>query len=344
MGRGKSHTAATGLMETGFILFAFGAIHISCNPPMTAYSSRYFFVIASFLLAASIHAQQTTPGTAPSAPPQSSLTHEPTTAAEATAQNKYLGKLTPEEYARWDAYVNSRPAEEQTWLRTLESQLGSFYAPPYMKDLPAGKVKPESDGWAYVKDDPALPRVLIIGDSISRSYTAPVRVLLAGKANVYRAPANCGKTDNFFKFGEIWLNQNGNDRWDVIVFNFGIHDRGKAPELYASNLREIYHRLKASRATVLWVETTPFAQAEDAPGADRSPPLNATGNSIAGEEGTEVIHLHDLMQPELASLQSKDRTHFNEEGQHRMGAAVAAAVSSHLKPAAAASPRPTAVR
>jgi lysophospholipase L1-like esterase len=308
--------------------------------------------MAPFLLAVSLKAQQRpvvspTPVTPPSVTNQASLGHEPTTAAEASAQNKYLGKLTPEEYARWDTYVNSRPAEEQEWLHTLENQLGSFYAPPYMKDLPAGNVKPETDGWAYVKDNPALPRVLIIGDSISRSYTAPVRIALTGKANVHRAPANCGNSDNFFKFGETWMKQNGKDRWDVIVFNFGIHDRDKAPDLYASNLRKIYDRLKATGATVVWVETTPFARAEDAPGTDRSPALNATGNSVASEEGAEIVRLHDLMQPDLATLQNKDRTHFNEEGQLRMGRAVADAVSRHLKPASspsAASPSPQAVR
>jgi len=275
--------------------------------------------------------------------------HEPTTAAEATAQNKYLGKLTPEEYVRWDSYVNSRPTEEQEWLRTLESQLGSYYAPPYMKDLPAGNVKPEADGWAYVKDNPALPRVLIIGDSISRSYTAPVRIALTGKANVHRAPANCGNTDNFFKFGETWLKQNGKDRWDVVAFNFGIHDRDKVPDLYAANLRKIYDRLKATGAKIVWVETTPFARTEDASGTDRSPALNAVGNAIATEEGAEIVRLHDLMKPELACLQNKDRTHFNEDGQRKMGLAVAEAVSHHLKPASSptsvspASPSPTVV-
>ena len=295
--------------------------------------------MASLVMAASLQAQQapavsSSPVTPSSVTNQASMGHEPTTAAEATAQNKYLGKLTPEEYVRWDSYVNSRPTEEQEWLRTLESQLGSYYAPPYMKDLPAGNVKPEADGWAYVKDNPALPRVLIIGDSISRSYTAPVRIALTGKANVHRAPANCGNTDNFFKFGETWLKQNGKDRWDVVAFNFGIHDRDKVPDLYAANLRKIYDRLKATGAKIVWVETTPFARTEDASGTDRSPALNAVGNAIATEEGAEIVRLHDLMKPELACLQNKDRTHFNEDGQRKMGLAVAEAVSHHLKPSA----------
>ena len=52
-------------------------------------------------------------------------------------------------------------------------------------------MKPRTRG-LNVKDDPQLPRILIIGESISRAYTARVRKRLLGKANVHRAPANCG--------------------------------------------------------------------------------------------------------------------------------------------------------
>lgn len=312
------------------------------NPAMAA--------LLLFTLSASTKAQTTaaaaaSPATSPIAArvDKKTLQHEPTNAAEATSQNKYLGKLTPEEYAAWDTYVKSRPADEQQWLRNLERLLGFFYAPPYMKALPAGKAKPDNDCWAYVKDDPALPRVLIIGDSISRSYTVPARAALAGKANVHRAPANCGTSDNFFKDGETWLLQCGSNRWDLIVFNFGIHDRAKPPAAYAANLKKIYGRLKQTGATLLWVDTTPFAEKEDPAGTDRSTALNATGNAIAKEEGVDVIKLHDLMLPELATLQNPaDRTHFNEIGQRKMGEAVSAAVAGHLKPAPASYPAPAA--
>src|SRR4051812_8323674 len=48
------------------------------------------------------------------------------------------------------------------------------------------KAKPKPNpAFAEVKDDPSLPRVLLIGDSISIGYTVPVRKLLQGKANVH---------------------------------------------------------------------------------------------------------------------------------------------------------------
>src|SRR5258705_6452942 len=45
-----------------------------------------------------------------------------------------------------------------------------------------------------IQDTPGLPRVLLIGDSISMGYTAPVRELLKAKANVHRIPQNGGPT------------------------------------------------------------------------------------------------------------------------------------------------------
>ena len=47
---------------------------------------------------------------------------------------------------------------------------------------------------AKVEDVPGLPRVLLIGDSISIGYTAPVREMLKGVANVHRPLTNCGPT------------------------------------------------------------------------------------------------------------------------------------------------------
>ena len=43
-----------------------------------------------------------------------------------------------------------------------------------------------------VTDVPGLPRVLLIGDSVSMGYTLRVRTALQGKANVHRVPTNCG--------------------------------------------------------------------------------------------------------------------------------------------------------
>ena len=69
-----------------------------------------------------------------------------------------------------------------------------------------------------VTDEPKLPRVLLIGDSISMGYTVPVRNLLKGKANVHRVLENGGPTTNGLAKLQTWL---GKGKWDVIHFNWG---------------------------------------------------------------------------------------------------------------------------
>jgi len=122
-----------------------------------------------------------------------------------------------------------------------------------------------------VEDVAGLPRVLLIGDSISMGYTVPVRELLKGVANVHRIPTNGGATTNGLANFNAWL---GTGHWDVIHFNWGLHDlkyldeknklvtpdQGKqvAPlPVYEKNLRELVARLKKTGAKLIWCSTTP---------------------------------------------------------------------------------------
>ena len=102
---------------------------------------------------------------------------------------------------------------------------------------------------APISDVAGLPRVLLIGDSISMGYTPAVRELLAGKANVHRPPTNCGPTIRGLEQIDAWL---GDGHWDVIHFNFGLHDlkimeSGKhqvALDQYEKNLRQLVQRIR----------------------------------------------------------------------------------------------------
>ena len=67
-----------------------------------------------------------------------------------------------------------------------------------------------------IQDDPKLPRVLLIGDSIAMGYTLPLRALLAGKANVHYPYENCHTSDQILAKLDSYL---GDKPWDVIQFN-----------------------------------------------------------------------------------------------------------------------------
>ncbi len=65
----------------------------------------------------------------------------------------------------------------------------------------------------------SLPRVLLIGDSISGGYEKGVKRLLAGKAEVIKNAGNAEYTGTGLKKIDEWL---GDGKWDVIHFNWGL--------------------------------------------------------------------------------------------------------------------------
>ena len=72
---------------------------------------------------------------------------------------------------------------------------------------------------ALIADEPGLPRVWLIGDSISIGYTLEVRALLQGRANVHRIPVNGGATEVGLANIEDWLGdgRRGKHRGTVVA-------------------------------------------------------------------------------------------------------------------------------
>ena len=88
-----------------------------------------------------------------------------------------------------------------------------------------GGERKKDPAFAPIEDVVGLPRVLLIGDSISVGYTLPTRKALEGVANVHRIPFNGSDTGVALQNIEPWLASTGSGKkWDVIHFNWGLHD------------------------------------------------------------------------------------------------------------------------
>ena len=250
---------------------------------------------------------------------------EPTNAAEAAAQLA-AKKVAQEKFIddRYQALIAKLSPEEQAWEKVLQGQLGNFYLPLHKRDKIAGK----SNAWDFVKDDPKLPRVLLIGDSVSRGYTQPTRKVLEGKANVHRAPANCGPTASGLKNLEVWL---GEGKWDVIHFNFGIHDRGTPSADYVKRLEAIVARLEKTGAKLIWASTTPIP---DNPAQKQTAQSIVEKNALAAEvmkrHGIPTDDLFAAMTPRLKEFQPPLDVHFTGAGYDFLGAKVGESVLSEL--------------
>jgi lysophospholipase L1-like esterase len=189
-----------------------------------------------------------------------------------------------------------------------------------------------------IADDPALPRVLLIGDSISIGYTVPVRNLLAGKANVHRIAVNGGPTTNGVHLLNEWL---GKGRWDVIHFNFGLHDLkrladGKPqvpPDAYERYLRLIVARLKHTGAKLIWATTTPVPEGKVSPPRLPSdvPLYNEIALRIIKENGVAVNDLYAFAASRLGDIQESVNVHFKPAGSVLLAAEVARHIEAALK-------------
>lgn len=218
-------------------------------------------------------------------------------------------------------------SEELAWELVLEKNLRN-YLDGYKKNKLAG----QETAWDYVKDNPTLPRVLLIGDSISRGYTLPVRHALAGKANVHRAPRNCGSSDMGANMIDYWLLVGGG-KWDIIHFNFGIWDRSTKDEVYAANLEKVVEKLKKTGAKLIWATTTPPASGNN--GEKFTPEqckrINDIADAIMKKHGIAIDDLCAFVTPKLAELQQTNNVHFNDAGYTALGDKVAAEIQSQLK-------------
>lgn len=208
----------------------------------------------------------------------------------------------------------------------------------------ATAAKPANPAYAPVEDVPGLPRVLLIGDSISIGYTVPTRRRLAGRANVHRIPTNGGPTSRGVQQLDAWL---GDSKWDVIHFNFGLHDlkyvddagrmsdaeRGHRQvelDAYRDNLRAIVRRLRQTGARLIWCSTTPVPVGANGRVAGDEIAYNAAAAEVMREAGVEIDDLHAFAAPRMAEIGKPRDVHYTASGSEALGAEVARRIEAAL--------------
>ena len=180
------------------------------------------------------------------------------------------------------------------------------------------------------------PRVLIIGDSISMGYTPFVKEMMKGKAYIEHPKDNCQATVVGLEKLDKWL---GSEKWEVIHFNFGLHDlkyikdtkgtidgtasgRQWVPvDQYEKNLEQIVSRLEKTGAKLIWANTTPV-------------PAGSTGR-VQGDEikyneaAARVMTAHHIPTDDLHAivvahpdLQLPKNVHFTKAGYQALAESV----------------------
>ena len=183
-------------------------------------------------------------------------------------------------------------------------------------------------------------RILLLGDSISIGYLKGVREILGEEAVIVRPyiletgkNENCEGTTKGVKAVNRWINLDGGN-WDVIHFNFGLHDIKRvhpntrknsnnsnhpqqAPlKLYITQLREITESLKITDADLVFATTTPVPAGKVQPHRDPVDVIryNLAAKQVMAELQIPVNDLHAFALPKLMEIQMPRNVHFTKEG------------------------------
>lgn len=224
------------------------------------------------------------------------------------------------------------------------SPAGEEQAKPTPRSKPQRRPNP---AMAKVEDVAGLPRVLLIGDSISIGYTVPVREMLQGKANVHRPLTNCGPTTKGVAEIDQWL---GDGNWDVIHFNWGLHDlkfmgpngenladpkastsRQQVPlDQYEANLRRLVARLKKTGAQLIWRTTTPVPAGAKGRVVGDAAKYNAVAEKIMDEHAIAIDDQYTFAQARLKEIQRPANVHFTPAGSKALAQQTVAAIHKQL--------------
>ena len=199
---------------------------------------------------------------------------------------------------------------------------------------------------APIKDVAGLPRVLIIGDSISIGYTLPTRALLKGKVNLHRIPTNGGPTTKGVAEIDKWL---GKSKWDLIHFNWGLHDlkymgpngenlypkeKGGKVQVsiddYEKNLDKLVTRMKKTGAKLVWRNTTPVPPGSKGRYVGDSVLFNEAAARVMKKHEVPTLDLYTMSKKRMKELMRPANVHYFPAGSQALAEVVAKDVLERL--------------
>ena len=201
----------------------------------------------------------------------------------------------------------------------------------------AGEPERERIEWANIWVTDAakteLPRVLMIGDSITMGYFGGVESRLRGKAACARlATSKCTCDPAFLPEVELLLK---NYPFTVIHFNNGLHGFGYSEKQYADSFTRILDsfRKHAPKAKLIWASSTPMRLPEDlqrfAPDNTRVDERNRLAELIMKEHRIPINDLNKIG-AEHPEFYSNDGAHFNGKGKAAQAKQVAEMILGQL--------------
>ncbi|MBI1368794.1 MAG: hypothetical protein GC162_09100 [Planctomycetes bacterium] len=197
-------------------------------------------------------------------------------------------------------------------------------------------------------ENPRLPRVLIIGDSISGGYHEPLRTLLKDEANVigeadgkgWRSMGpRCYTTTGSLANDQLKYFLASREHFDVITFNMGIHEFAAAQPgseaAYAKRLEQVLAVFDQYGTKPIWVASTGTISDNLIPRfplyLSNAQRYNAAAAKLMESHHVPIADLYALTQPHVKEWINEDHIHFNDEAKQAMAQLLAERIREALK-------------
>jgi lysophospholipase L1-like esterase len=188
--------------------------------------------------------------------------------------------------------------------------------------------------WIPDANGTKLPRVLLIGDSITQGYSGKVAEQLKGKASVARLTTSKSVGDPAL-LAEVALVLD-QAAFDVVHFNNGLHGWGYSEEVYQRCFPELLDVIAkhAPRAKLIWATTTPIRTggnlAKFSSNTDHVKRRNQIAQEAVAKRGVPIDDLFGLVESH-PEYYSGDGVHMNGRGIEAQAAQVAGKILEQIK-------------
>ena len=176
-----------------------------------------------------------------------------------------------------------------------------------------------------------LPRVLLVGDSITHNYQEKVRELLRGVCYVdYISTSYAIDTK---MYNQLVYNFMTDSKYALIHFNHGLHGIHLSKKSYKSRMMKLLSKIDKDVKLILATSTIVYREENkrlDGAWMKRVRERNAAVQEIATENGCTVDDLYSVSTSIPKEYRYVDGTHYLQEGYAMLAETVAACIRKNL--------------
>ena len=176
-----------------------------------------------------------------------------------------------------------------------------------------------------------LPRVLLVGDSITHNYQEKVRELLKGVCYVDYISTSYAIDSKMYN--QLVYNFMTDNKYALIHFNHGLHGIHLSKKSYKSRMNKLLSKIDKDVKLILATSTIVYREGNkrlDGAWMKRVRERNEAVQEIATENGYSVDDLYTVSVSIPKEYRYVDGTHYLQEGYAMLAEMVAACIRKNL--------------